>query len=106
MVDPFITEHKLVPRGGAGLCCDEEGVALGPVPLVVRSGTAGGRREYVARPPAEIVDALQVAFGPIADEAAHHTARVLGGIAKALTDGETARAAIAAVQIGLRNEPP
>ncbi|MGH7065412.1 MAG: hypothetical protein ACREET_15160 [Stellaceae bacterium] len=34
MTIAFAKSYALVPRGGPGLACDDDGVALGPIPLV------------------------------------------------------------------------
>jgi hypothetical protein len=41
---PFELKPCLFPRGKAGLCCDKEGIALGPVKLVEKSNDVPGRR--------------------------------------------------------------
>ena len=53
----FTRAYGLVPRGGAGLACDDDGVALGPLPLVEAVGDASGRRPYRMRPIEEIAQA-------------------------------------------------
>ncbi len=106
MADSFATERRLVPRGGVGLCCDEEGVALGPVPLIAASRDASGRRQYETRSTEEIVDALQLAFGQLPEDIVRRGVSGLGRIVKALAAGDYARAAIAAVQIGLPEIAP
>jgi hypothetical protein len=80
--------------GSLGLGCDERGLALGGVPLLLR--TSAG---FAPRPRAEIEHLLTRAYG-VED----YVARVLSGIgviARALNAGETARAMIAAVQLRL-----
>jgi len=55
--------QRLVPRGKPGLACDEDGLALGPVSLVVRQRTEKGAWQYqpVSR---DIVDrAMTTAYG-------------------------------------------
>lgn len=68
MAHPLAKMIRLVERGGPGLCCDAVGVALGPVPLVERLSGAGGCR-YGMRAPEEIVNALAMAYGPLAVDA-------------------------------------
>ena len=60
--------YRLVPRGGAGLACDAEGVALGALNLVRTRVDAGGVRYCEARSPDEIGQALRAAYGPQPDE--------------------------------------
>ena len=59
----FTRAYGLVPRGGAGLACDDDGVALGPLPLVEAVGDASGRRLYHMRPIEEIAQAFRLAYG-------------------------------------------
>jgi hypothetical protein len=53
MKSSFPPMYRLTARGGVGLACDEQGIALGPVPLV-ESLPAGSRRIFRPRPPEEI----------------------------------------------------
>jgi hypothetical protein len=106
MSGALIIEHRLVPRGGAGLCCDEEGVALGPVPLIVASRDTTGWRRYNARPAAEIAEALQLAFGPAPEDVVIRSVAAFARIAKYLTDGNQTLVAITAVRIGVPQIAP
>ena len=44
--------YRLVPRGGAGLSCDESGIALGPVPLIGRIDGSATWPRYAMQGPA------------------------------------------------------
>ena len=101
MGDPFVIRRRLFRRDGAGLCCDEDGLALGPVPLVAVSGETRGRRQFRLRPAAEVTDALQLAFGPLSGETIERSLATFERIAAFLKDGEIACAAIAAVRLCL-----
>lgn len=97
---PFARTFRLVPRGGAGLACDDDGVALGPVSLVEAWRDEGGKLRFRAKPLAEVGKAMRLAYGDAKDEtvARHH--RGLSRIAELLAAGEGTRARIHAVQLG------
>ncbi len=63
MTIAFARAYRLVPRGAAGLACDDDGVALGPVQLVEAVTDASGRRSYRLRPAAAVTQALRLAYG-------------------------------------------
>lgn len=96
MTVPFAQTYRLVPRGGAGLACDEEGVALGPMRPVEPVTDGSGGRRYRMRPKEEVALALRLAY----DAAPNDIERWQRGLAKVtelLTAGETAQAGIRAV---------
>lgn len=99
MTIAFARAYRLVPRGEAGLACDDDGVALGPVVLIETEKTGTfGPRSYPLRRGAEIEEALRLAygFGP------HEIERSLRGlveIVRLLNAGERAQASIRAVQL-------
>ncbi len=96
MIHPWISWRRLSPRGSAGLACDKDGVALGPVTLVARQE---GR--YRPRPDRELAETFTLAYGPPSYETFLHWHDGLARIAKALDEGKPALAAISAVQLGL-----
>jgi hypothetical protein len=98
MTIAFARPYRLVPRGAAGLACDDDGVALGPVRLVEPVADAAGRRVYRLRRAAEIAEALRRAYGYAPDEIAR-CQRGLAAIARLLNAGERAQAGIRAVQL-------
>jgi len=51
---PTQRSYRIVPRGAAGLTCDEEGLALGGVDLARAQTDARGVRRCVMRAPDEI----------------------------------------------------
>ncbi|MFZ3237116.1 MAG: glucosaminidase domain-containing protein [Stellaceae bacterium] len=98
MTIDFARAYRLVPRGAAGLACDDDGVALGPVRLVEAVVDPSGRRTYRMRPAAEVAEALRLAYGATAD-AIENARRGLAEIARLLNSGERAQAGIRAVQL-------
>jgi hypothetical protein len=98
MTIAFARAYRLVPRGAAGLACDDDGVALGPVRLVEAVADPFGRRVYRLRPAAEIAQALRLAYGSTPDEI-ERCRRGLARVADLLTAGERAQACIHAVQL-------
>ncbi len=97
MTIAFARAYRLVPRGAAGLACDDDGVALGAVTLVEAAIDPSGRRFYRIRPGAEVAQALRLAYGYAPDKI-ELCRRGLADIAQLLTAGEQARACIRAVQ--------
>ncbi len=105
MTIAFARAYRLVPRGGAGLACDDDGVALGPMRLVDSVTDASGRRRYRLRPAAEIAEALRFAYGAAPGEI-ERCRRGLADIAQLLTAGEPAQAGIHAVQLAFPEIAP
>ena len=105
MTIAFARTHRLVARGAAGLACDDDGVALGPVRLVEAVVDPSGRRFYRVRPASEVTQALRLAYGSPADEI-ERCRRGLTRIARLLTDGERAQACIHAVQLAFPEAAP
>ena len=98
MTIAFARAHRLVPRGAAGLACDDDGVALGPMRLVEAVTDAAGCRRYRLRPAPEIAEALRLAYGSASNEI-ERCQRGFARIAQLLTAGERAQACIRAVQL-------
>jgi len=92
----FTRAYTLVPRGGAGLACDEDGVALGPLPLVEAVSDASCRRSYRLRPTEEIEQAFHLAYGSAPDEIERHR-RGLAEVTQLLAAGKDAQARIQGV---------
>ena len=90
--------YRLAPRGAAGLSCDDTGVVLGPVPLIVRHD--GGSR-FVSRPPHEIARTLGLAYRDMREVELERCLAGFDRVSKALDRGEPARAVIIAVQLRL-----
>src|SRR5215467_13865351 len=99
-MDRSIPMFRLTTRGSNGLCCDERGVALGPI-ASVETAQANGRRVYRVRPAEEIARTLALAYDPFTPD---DLARRLSGLdvaARALEVGDMAKAAAATVLLKL-----
>jgi hypothetical protein len=100
-MDGSVPMFRLTKRSnGNGLCCDERGVALGPVALV-EAAKANGCRVYRVRPAEEIARMLALAYDPFTPD---DLARRLSGLdvaARALEAGDMAKAAVATVLLKL-----
>jgi Mannosyl-glycoprotein endo-beta-N-acetylglucosaminidase len=101
----FTRAYRLVPRGAAGLACDDDGVALGPVTLVEAASDPSGQRFYRLRPEAEVAQALRLAYG-WAPDYIERCRRGLARVAQLLTAGEQAQACIHAVQLAFPEIAP
>lgn len=98
--------YRLVWRGGSGLACDDDGVALGAVGLVhAHEGARGGRRCTV-RSPSEIGQILATAYGPQADLVVQRLYRGLRRAAAWIEAGDPGRAAVEAVMLSLPDLTP
>jgi len=100
------TWHRLTPRGGNGLACDRDGVALGPVALVTTQKTTSGKVRYHLRPAKELEKAFAFAYGPKPPGTFVRWHQGLNRVAQALDQGQGALAAISAVQLGLPEIAP
>jgi len=105
MAIAFARAYRLVPRGAAGLSCDDDGVALGPFQLVEAIAEAAGRRLYRLCPEDEIAQALRLAYGA-APDAVECARRGLADIVRLLNAGEQTQAGIRAVQLALPDVAP
>ncbi|MGH6968656.1 MAG: hypothetical protein ACREEL_04400 [Stellaceae bacterium] len=96
-----VREFRILPRGSAGRAGDDDGVAIGPFPLVKM--VADGCCSQLARvaPDDEIQKALTLAYGQVCVSRRARITRALHSIAKTLTEGKYALAQIMAVQMGL-----
>ena len=98
--------YRLVTRGEAGLACDKEGLALGPVDLTwVRMDTDGVRRCEV-RSPGEVGQILRTAYGPQPDGVISRLHRGLSRAAAAIEAGNLGRAGIEVVTLGFPDLSP
>ena len=98
MAVAFARTYRLVPRGEAGLACDDDGVALRPVALIEGETDAAGRGVYRMRPAAEVEKALRLAYG-FGPEKIERSQEGLTRIAELLDAGERVQASIRAVQL-------
>lgn len=106
MTSPFGRLHRLARRGGAGLVCDEAGLALGCAPLAVIEEGAGAGRRYRAKPTDEISRALRLAYSAQPDELIERYSVGLQRVVALLEAGETGRAGVQAVLLGLPEISP
>ncbi len=97
---PTQRSYRLVPRGGAGLACDEQGLALGGVDLARALTDARGMRRCVMRSPEETAKILRTSYGPLRDETVLRLHQGLGRAAALIQAGELGRAGIQAVMLG------
>jgi len=97
---PTQRSYRLVPRGGAGLACDEQGLALGGVDLARAQTDARGMRRCVMRSPEETAKILRTSYGPLRDETVLRLHQGLGRAAALIDAGDLGRAGIQAVMLG------
>jgi hypothetical protein len=98
--------QRLVPRGKPGLACDEEGVALGPISLVVRQRTQKGAWQYqpVSR---DIIDrAMTAAYGNAYGLRREWFHSWLKAVAETMSAARHFTAQTAAVKLGLPELSP
>jgi hypothetical protein len=100
MKSPFPSMYRLTARGGVGLACDEQGIALGPV-VLVEALAAGGRRVFRPRPAEEIARTLALAYDDLAPTDIARCLSSLDVAAKALEARDLANASVAAVLLKL-----
>lgn len=93
--------YRSVPRGEAGLSCDDDGVALGPVTFVEALNSRDGGVSY-DRIGRELIDStLAAAYGVQSEARCALIYSRLDAIAAAMSEGRHVFARIAAVQMGL-----
>lgn len=106
MSDPLFRTYSVVSRGGLGLACDDNGLALGPVTLAKAVRDAAGERRYRLRPLEDIVQALRLAYGPTQDQLVERRCRGLARVTQLLAAGEDAQARIYAVLLAFPEITP
>jgi hypothetical protein len=89
--------YRLVRRGDPGLACDEDGVALGPVPLVEAEPDSQAKQSFRVRPEKEIARALDLAYGASTEAETARRYRGVVRVGELLAAGEGARARMHAV---------
>jgi hypothetical protein len=98
--------YRLVPRGGEGLACDKDGLALGAVDLArVRLDARGVRRCEVLSAD-EIGQILRTAYGPQPDGVVLRLHRGLRRAAASIEAGDLGRAGVEAVTLGFPDLTP
>lgn len=96
----FPPMYRLAARGGVGLACDEQGIALGPV-VLVEALAAAGKRVYRPRPAEEIARTLALAYDDLAPADIARCLASLDVAAKALEARDLAKASVAVVLLKL-----
>ena len=101
---PLARVHSLaLRRDDRGVFCGPEGLFVGSVPLLDSEPASASKRRFSPRPLAELKRDLQHCYGLPVDA----TAKIdgIGAVARALNDGDLARACIAAVFLSLPEIP-
>lgn len=105
MTIAFARAFSLIRRGAAGLACDDDGVALGPMRFVEAVIDPSGQRFYRMRPMPEVTQALRRAYRSAPDQI-ERVGRGLARIARLLTAGKQGQACIRAVQLAFPEIAP
>lgn len=106
LLDPFVRCYGLVHRGGPGLACDDDGLALGPTALAKTVRGAAGRRQCRLRPHEDVAQALRLAYGPVSDQIVERWCRGLAKVADSTATGHDAYARIYAALLGFPEIAP
>jgi hypothetical protein len=95
---PYCETYRLYKRGGAGICCDIDGVSLGPVTLVERVDK-GVRKRYCICSAEVLAEALTVAYGPLPGGVMVYLAGGIRRVTQSLEDVNVPLAMIKVVQM-------
>ena len=98
--------YRLVPRGGPGLTCDSEGVALGGIPVAWSDTEEEGQSSWKVRSPDEIGEILGRAYGFQRREIVEQCHRGLRRVAARLHAGDLALAGVEALMLRLPRIDP
>ncbi|MFI4976380.1 MAG: AHH domain-containing protein [Caulobacterales bacterium] len=101
-----VQPYRLTARGGAGLACDEKGLALGGVDLARVRQDANGVAHCEVRSRGEVGQILRAAYGPQTDEVVLRLHRGLRRAAAWIEAGDLGRAGIEAVVLKLPDLAP
>lgn len=101
MISPFERWYRLVPRGGAGLVCDDSGIALGAVDLAPAHRNANGIYRCEVRSEAEVGRVLTLAYGQQADARVARLHRGLRRAAGWIEAGDLCLASLETVMLRL-----
>lgn len=96
-----IAKYRLAKRGGHGLACDQDGLTLGPAPLVLAAQGRTGSPVFHAVSPCWLAEVLTIAYGPGFNPEVAYRAEKLEVIARALTEGQLTEATIGALHLHL-----
>jgi len=101
----LVASHRLVERGERGLACDDIGVAIGPVELILAEQTADGHRSFRCVSREIVADVAEAIFGSLGTKRGEWLYQRLMAITEAMTEGKHTFARIAAVHLGLSEIP-
>jgi rare lipoprotein A (peptidoglycan hydrolase) len=97
---PRCETFRLYGRGEAGVCCDVDGVGLGPLKLVERA-----EKSYFVRPVEDIIQMLEAAYGPLPGAVAEDLVLKIVGIARSLNGGNMTQAMLKTLYLRLPEIP-
>jgi hypothetical protein len=103
-----IRRYRLVPRGKAGLTCDDDGIAFGPITLVEPVHVDGEKISYQCISQKAFAKAINALCGGTSTTYGARLYARLGAIAELMSIGQHSLARIAAVQMAfpeLASEP-
>jgi hypothetical protein len=106
MSGAFFRTHCLVQRGGPGLSCDDEGLALGPITLAMKAQARNGRVRYQLLSPDGIGQVLRLAYGSMPEAEIERRHRAIARITQLLDEGAHVLARIYAVLMGFPEIAP
>ncbi len=98
----MIHEFRLTSRGNGGVFCDEGGAFVGAIPLLART-RSNGKDEWRPRDCDELSKDMSAQYGLPVDMSSKGGGLTV--IAKALNEGDVARAQVAAVLLGIPHPP-
>lgn len=97
MTGPTFRTFSLVARGGAGLACDESGLALGPIALSRKLYDPHRGVQYRLLPLDEMKQVLRIAYGSVHGAVTERRCRGIARATQLLNTGSDALARIHAV---------
>lgn len=106
LLDPLVRCYGLVQRGGPGLACDNDGLALGPTALAKTVRDATGHRQCRLRPGDDVAIVLRLAYGPISEPVIERWCRGLAKVADSIAADQDAYARIYAALLGFPEIAP
>jgi hypothetical protein len=94
---------RLTAHGGSAVACSKEGLFVGDVPLLIKSGECGEPPDWLPRPLYELNNELTERFGVSTEFASKMTG--LLAVAKALNQGDIARAQVTTLHMRIPEIP-
>ncbi len=98
----MIHEFRLSSRGKSGVSCSDDGAFVGAIPILARA-RKNGKDEWRLRDCRDLSEEMSAQYGLPVDMASKKSG--LQVIAKALNDGDLARAQVATVLLGIPDPP-